>query len=70
MRNKRLAVCGLWVMLFAVALGPARAAQAPTKVTMTTGSFSEREAAMFVAMDQGFFRRAFLRVSSPSLPEV
>ena len=28
-----------------------------TKVTLTTGSFSEREAAMFVAQDQGFFRR-------------
>jgi ABC-type nitrate/sulfonate/bicarbonate transport system substrate-binding protein len=27
------------------------------KVVMTTGSFSEREAAMFVAQDQGFFRR-------------
>ncbi len=33
------------------------AAQAPVKVMMTTGSFSEREAAMFVAQDQGFFRR-------------
>jgi hypothetical protein len=28
-----------------------------TKVVMTTGSFSEREAAMYVAQDQGFFRR-------------
>ncbi|HEY7167729.1 MAG TPA: ABC transporter substrate-binding protein [Candidatus Binatia bacterium] len=33
------------------------AAQPLTKVTMTTGSFSEREAAMYVAQDQGFFRR-------------
>jgi ABC-type nitrate/sulfonate/bicarbonate transport system substrate-binding protein len=70
MTKKLLPVCGWSVLLFAVALGPARAAQAPTKVTMTTGSFSEREAAMFVAMDQGFFRRAFLRVSIPSLSEV
>src|SRR5438094_6280134 len=33
------------------------AAQPLTKVIMTTGSFSEREAAMYVAQDQGFFRR-------------
>jgi NitT/TauT family transport system substrate-binding protein len=43
--------------LLIVAAERAQAAQAPAKVTMTTGSFSEREAAMFVAMDQGFFRR-------------
>jgi NitT/TauT family transport system substrate-binding protein len=40
-----------------VAVRTAAGTQAPTKVTMTTGSFSEREAAMFVAMDHGFFRR-------------
>ena len=33
------------------------AAQPLTKVVMTTGSFSEREAAMYVAQDQGLFRR-------------
>lgn len=43
--------------LFMVAAQQSQAAQALTKVTMTTGSFSEREAAMFVAQDQGFFRR-------------
>ena len=48
----------IWVaLLIAVAAAPAPAAQAPTKVTVTTGSFSEREAVMFVAQDQGFFRR-------------
>jgi ABC-type nitrate/sulfonate/bicarbonate transport system substrate-binding protein len=47
----------LFASLLALAAQPALAAQAPAKVTMTTGSFSEREAAMFVAMDQGFFRR-------------
>jgi NitT/TauT family transport system substrate-binding protein len=47
----------LFVLLIVIAVKPAWAAQAPTKVTMTTGSFSEREAAMFVAQDQGFFRR-------------
>ena len=44
----------LWI---AVAVQHAPAAQTLTKVTMTTGSFSEREAAMYVAQDQGFFRR-------------
>jgi len=34
-----------------------QAAQSPTKVVMTTGSFSEREAAMYVAQDYGMFRR-------------
>jgi NitT/TauT family transport system substrate-binding protein len=38
-------------------VAPTRAAQSLTKVVMTTGSFSEREAAMYVAQDQGFFRR-------------
>ena len=48
----------IWVaLLIAIAATPAPAAQAPTKVTVTTGSFSEREAVMFVAQDQGFFRR-------------
>jgi NitT/TauT family transport system substrate-binding protein len=46
-----------FVLLVATAVQSAGAAQALTKVTMTTGSFSEREAAMFVAQDQGFFRR-------------
>jgi NitT/TauT family transport system substrate-binding protein len=35
----------------------ARAASPLTKVVMTTGSFSEREAAIYVAQDQGFFRK-------------
>src|SRR4051812_13263104 len=39
------------------ALHRAGAAQPRTKVIMTTGSFSEREAVMFVAQDQGLFRR-------------
>lgn len=36
---------------------PALSAQSPTKVIMTTGSFSEREAAMYVAQDYGMFKR-------------
>lgn len=53
----------LFVLLIASAAKPAPAAQAPTRVTMTTGSFSEREAAMFVAQDQGFFRRYGLELT-------
>src|SRR5688572_29740601 len=53
----RMKLFMLFASLLFVAAQPARTAQAPVKVTMTTGSFSEREAAMFVAMDQGFFRR-------------
>jgi NitT/TauT family transport system substrate-binding protein len=47
----------LFILLIAITVKPSPAAQAPIKITMTTGSFSEREAAMFVAQDQGFFRR-------------
>jgi NitT/TauT family transport system substrate-binding protein len=45
------------------AVGNSRAAQLLTKVIMTTGSFSEREAAMYVAQDQGFFRRYGLELT-------
>ncbi|HYA27540.1 MAG TPA: ABC transporter substrate-binding protein, partial [Acidobacteriota bacterium] len=44
-------------LLFCVHTPAAHSAQTLTKVVMTTGSFSEREAAMYVAQDQGFFRR-------------
>jgi len=44
----------LWA---ASAVPSCQAAQPLTKVVMTTGSFSEREAAMYVPQDQGFFRR-------------
>jgi len=48
----------LLAVLWALAVFPAaQAAQPLTKVIMTTGSFSEREAAMYVAQDQGIFRR-------------
>jgi hypothetical protein len=45
------------------AVSPVIAAQPLTKVIMTTGSFSEREAAMYVAQDQGFFRRYGLELT-------
>src|SRR5205809_5387987 len=41
---------------------PAQAAT-PSKVVMTTGSLSEREAALYIAQDQGLFRRYGLDVS-------
>lgn len=42
---------------------PAPAAQAVTKLIMTSGSFSEREAAMYVAQDYGIFRRYGLELT-------
>ncbi|OGQ81386.1 MAG: hypothetical protein A3F90_13010 [Deltaproteobacteria bacterium RIFCSPLOWO2_12_FULL_60_19] len=57
-------ICILFfVLLIATAVKPVPAAQARTKVTVTTGSFSEREAAMFVGQDQGFFRRYGLELT-------
>ena len=51
--------------LIAVAsvISSASAGQPLTKVIMTTGSFSEREAAMYVAQDHGFFRRYGLELT-------
>jgi NitT/TauT family transport system substrate-binding protein len=45
------------LLLFLLGVSTVYAAQPLTKVVMTTGSFSEREAAMYVAQDYGFFRR-------------
>src|SRR2546422_10275618 len=50
-------LCFFSMFLMGIVTQHAGAGQAATKVTMTTGSFSEREAAMYVAQDQGFFRR-------------
>jgi len=57
MRQKLSGRVVLFALLFAVTVKTALAAQPPIKVTMTTGSSSEREAVMYVAMDHGFFRR-------------
>src|SRR3990172_1906799 len=40
----------------------AAASAAPTRVVITFGSFSERETALFVAQDQGFFAKHHLDV--------
>jgi len=48
---------GLLLALFLLAAAPARAAAQLTRVVMTTGSFAEREGVVYVAQDQGFFRK-------------
>jgi NitT/TauT family transport system substrate-binding protein len=53
----------LTLLICAVNAMPLDAAQPLTKIVMTTGSFSEREAAMYVAQDQGFFRRYNLELT-------
>jgi len=45
------------------AVEPARSAAPPAKVVMTTGSFSEREGVVYVAQDQGLFRKYGLDLS-------
>jgi ABC-type nitrate/sulfonate/bicarbonate transport system substrate-binding protein len=47
----------LAILICALCTPRLQAAQPLTKVVMTTGSFSEREAAMYVAQDYGIFRR-------------
>jgi NitT/TauT family transport system substrate-binding protein len=63
MKLNRANLFSALIVLFALNLGPAQAAQPLTKVMMTTGSVSEREAAMYVAQDQGFFRRYGLELT-------
>ena len=48
---------GLPILLLAMGHQWAQAAAPLTRVLMTTGSFSEREGVVFVAQDQGFFRK-------------
>jgi len=52
----------LFFYLIVPVRSPARAAT-PSKVVMTTGSLSEKEAALYIAQDQGLFRRYGLDVS-------
>ncbi len=48
---------GLVFFLLAIGHQQAHAAAPLTRVLMTTGAFSEREGVVFVAQDQGFFRK-------------
>jgi len=57
---------GLLLILFALLVAdavPAHAAAPPTKVLLTTGSSSEREGALYVAQDLGYFRKYGLDVT-------
>ena len=62
MRTKAVFFLTLVVALVAFA-GKSLAAQPLTKVVMTSGSFSERDAVNYVAQDQGFFRRYGLELT-------
>lgn len=52
----------LLLFLLAFDRQPSEAATPLAKILMTTGAFSEREGAVFVAQDQGFFRKYGLDV--------
>lgn len=52
----------LLLFLFALNAHSSEAAAPLTRILMTTGAFSEREGAVFVAQDQGFFRKYGLDV--------
>jgi NitT/TauT family transport system substrate-binding protein len=53
----------LFFSLAASTVQSAQAATPPAKVVMTTGSLSEREGIVYVAQDQGFFRKYGLDLS-------
>ena len=53
----------LCVVVFIFGYQPAHAAAPLTKVVMTTGSLSEREGALYIAQDQGLFRKYGLDVN-------
>jgi ABC-type nitrate/sulfonate/bicarbonate transport system substrate-binding protein len=53
----------LFFLFFSLHHQSVEAASSLTKVVMTTGSFSEREGAVYVAQDQGFFRKHGLDLS-------
>jgi NitT/TauT family transport system substrate-binding protein len=53
----------LFLFLFIFSFSTARAAAPLTKVVLTTGSLSEREGVLYVAEDQGFFRKYGLDVT-------
>jgi ABC-type nitrate/sulfonate/bicarbonate transport system substrate-binding protein len=61
MRSRSAAALLLFFSL--LILEPVRAAAPPVKVVMTVGSLSERETVVYVAQDQGFFRKYGLDLS-------
>src|SRR3972149_8162925 len=57
MRDQTITLVFGFFLLFSSVPASSKAASAPTRVVITFGSFSERESALFVAQDQGFFRK-------------
>jgi ABC-type nitrate/sulfonate/bicarbonate transport system substrate-binding protein len=61
-----MATVGFWLfgffLFFSFNSSVVEAATTPTRVVITFGSFSERETALFVAQDQGFFAKHHLDV--------
>ena len=62
MKNWTLHLLMVIFLNFPLTPESAQAGSAPAKVVLTFGSFSEREGALFVALDQGFFRKYDLDV--------
>ena len=62
LRSRVSRLLGLFFLLLAMGHPRAQAATPLTRVLMTTGAFSEREGVVFVAQDQGFFRKYGLDV--------
>jgi NitT/TauT family transport system substrate-binding protein len=59
---RKQAVLLVFFLLFSASLSSSEAATPSARVVITFGSFSERESALFVAQDQGFFRKYGLDV--------
>jgi ABC-type nitrate/sulfonate/bicarbonate transport system substrate-binding protein len=57
MKMRQIELLVLVLALSVSIYSPLHAAASLTKVVMTTGSLSEREGALYVAQDQGFFRK-------------
>jgi len=60
-KKTALLLIGLFLIFF-LSSSPSRAAAPATRAVITFGSFSERESALFVADEQGFFRKYGLDV--------
>ena len=63
MNPPSIVVLMLFCAVFSFGYQPARAAAPLAKVIMTTGSISEREGAVYVAQERGFFRKYGVDVS-------
>ncbi|MEK6561557.1 MAG: ABC transporter substrate-binding protein, partial [Candidatus Binatota bacterium] len=57
MRDQTITLVFSFFLLFSSVPASSKAASPSNRVVITFGSFSERESALFVAQDQGFFRK-------------